>query len=110
MNAVTRTRERLVPGILLVGVFNLLLLLGMAGSFLKRDSMPNFRENRVLASLPSPAAIKTYNEWPAAISSFVADNFGFRKRLMSAYFWFRLRVLRSDVGLPVKIGVTDWLL
>jgi SGNH hydrolase-like domain, acetyltransferase AlgX len=110
MNAVTRTRERLMPGIVLVVVFNLLLILGMAGSFLKRDSMPDFRENRVLASLPSPAAIKSYNEWPAAISSFIADNFGFRKRLMSAYFWFRLRVLRSDVGLPVKIGVTDWLL
>jgi hypothetical protein len=95
--------------IVLVLFFCSSLFVGLVGSFIQSDSMPNFREQRTLASFPSFAKLKTLNDFANSITKFSADNFGFRKRLLSIYFKFRLDILKSDFGLPGLLGNNDWL-
>lgn len=93
----------------LVLFFCISLLLGLAGSFVKRDSMPNFREQRSLAPFPTLGKDFSFHGLPASLSKFAADNFGFRKPLISTYFKFRYKVLMADLGLPAQLGDDGWL-
>jgi|GEM_PF-5865521 len=85
------------------------LLIGLGGHFYPHDLMPNFREQRPLASFPSFKRITDFLVLPDSLTKYSADNFGFRKPLLSAYFYLRLKVLHSDIGLPAVIGKDGWL-
>ncbi len=89
--------------------FIISLLAGLGGSFIGRDLMPDFREQRVLAPFPSIANISELYKLPVALTNFMADNFGLRKPIISAYFWFRLKLLQASLGLPAFLGQDGWL-
>jgi hypothetical protein len=98
-----------ISQVFLVIFFGISLLLGLFGSFVKRDLMPNFREERNLSKFPSFNKIFPIEQLPLSITKFAADNFGFRKQLLSMYFRFRLKVLDADVGLRSLLGHDSWL-
>lgn len=107
LDQITRIHRR--SQITLTLFFGISLLLGLAGSFVKYDLMPNFREQRSLASFPLLEKIKSIHDLPSLITQFAADNFGFRKPLLSVYFKFRLHVLGADLNLPALLGQDGWL-
>lgn len=74
-------------------------------TFIKYDLMPKFSENRVLNKLPTEINVN----FPKIFSNFVGDNFGFRKPLLALFFNIKLKVLNSDLGLPVTLGEDGWV-
>ena len=104
------TSRKPTPGqFVLVGFFCITLLTGLAGSFSKRDAMPEFRESRPLARFPVAFSVDALPALPGALTAFFADNFGLRKPLLSMYFRFRLQVLHADLGLPAFVGKNGWM-
>ncbi len=85
------------------------LLIGLGGSFCRHEFMPNFCEQRSLAHFPSIKKFSDFRALPDSLTKYSADNFGFRKPLLSAYFNLRLKVLHSDIGLPTVLGKDGWL-
>jgi hypothetical protein len=86
-------------------VFIFALVLCGVLTFVKYDLMPYFSENRVLNKLPT----EINTTFPTAFSSFVGDNFGFRKPLLASFFNIKMKILNSDLGLPVTLGEDGWL-
>lgn len=103
------TKVRKYSQIVLIVLFGLSIMLGSVGCFIQHDLMPSFREQRNLASFPSSERIKSMNDVPQLITQFIADNFGFRKPLLSTFFKLRLDLLHADLGLPALLGEDGWI-
>jgi len=88
----------------LSAIFVLLLSMGLLGAFAPFDSVPSLQEQRELAQLPSLGEFRRPTLLPTRITAFFSDNFGGRKLLTREYFRFRLKALRSDLGLPALLG------
>jgi hypothetical protein len=93
----------------LVGLFLFSLTIGLVGTFLPISSPKDFHENRLLARAPVLDDFRNPSGLPKIANSYIADNFGLRERFLQAYFWFRLKLIRSDLGLPSLIGKNGWL-
>jgi hypothetical protein len=103
MAQTSRIRQNLYAATLSV-IFGLLLLGGMAGTFIPYDTVPALQELRALARPPSVADLQQPTTLPGKINAFFNDNFGGRKLLVREYFRLRLRALKADVGLPAILG------
>lgn len=88
----------------LSAIFVLVLSMGLLGAFAPVDAVPSLQELRVLASFPSLGEFRRPTLIPNRITAFFSDNFGARKLLTREYFRVRLKVLRSDLGLPALLG------
>jgi hypothetical protein len=95
---------------MLAGVFCLAMIAGLIGAFVPYDSVPTLYEFRTYAAFPTRADLARPTLIPSKLTSFFGDNFGGRKLLVREFFRFRLRMLQSDVGLPLVIGTNGWLL
>lgn len=93
----------------LIVFFFVIIFVGFVGSFLKHDSLPDFREQRVLAQAPGLEDLKSISSLPSLLTKFSSDNFGYRKQLLSYYFKLRLLILAADLGMPSLLGRDGWL-
>lgn len=85
------------------------LAMTFLGSFVSYDPYhENFQENRVLAKPPCFREILDFKNFTKKTDAYFSDNFGLRKILLRYFFFFKMKILRSDLNQRL-IGNDGWM-